>query len=262
MNNTTSAKTAHGRVKLNSFTLIELLVVIAIIAILAAMLLPALSAARESARASKCINNLKQLGLSAFAYAGDNNDFVVSYTTTYGGITDAPPLFSHYSTGSNSCFLVYYQKGYLANEVWGLAEAYDTKIRAVYERYYKCPSDSVYFSKRAGSGSTYVSYCWVAGVGDKYKAQGIGDSKTPSRIRIGLDEPGVMTTIDMAPQFCSNYCTTVAGTAGTTTAHNKIVNVLYLGGYVKAQQAGTTNRATGNSSQPHPGVQYFDEHKL
>jgi prepilin-type N-terminal cleavage/methylation domain-containing protein/prepilin-type processing-associated H-X9-DG protein len=74
------------------FTLIELLVVIAIIAILAAILFPVFAQAREKARQTSCLSNLKQLGLALMMYSEDFDECMPTcpYGTTQAGVTNWP----------------------------------------------------------------------------------------------------------------------------------------------------------------------------
>jgi prepilin-type N-terminal cleavage/methylation domain-containing protein len=92
---------------IHGFTLIELLVVIAIISLLAAILLPALSKARQKALVAQCISQYRQLGIAIHLYADDNEDSLP------GGVFSGAKLSYDKSAGSKK-ELIYYLATYLS----------------------------------------------------------------------------------------------------------------------------------------------------
>ncbi|MHB0999128.1 MAG: type II secretion system protein [Armatimonadota bacterium] len=125
----------------HGFTLIELLVVIAIIAILAAILFPVFAKAREAARATSCLSNMKQIGTAMMMYLNENEEiFPTMYREAGAAVGDTYGEIYNGHAGLADATAVSY--------------AQNASIRAQFDPYiksgalWKCPSDS-------GTTSTY-----------------------------------------------------------------------------------------------------------
>ena len=211
---------AHYQANHRGFTLIELLVVIAIIAILASMLLPSLSKAKDAAQAIKCLSNLKQHGVAAMMYTGDNNQHM-------------PPNY-RYGTVDWGGSQVTINQGYDAF-------LFDNNFGAFQE----CPKDvAIRAPGSTNSGNRSYSVCvinWTA----SFTAIPLYRAATPAQNPylsefyyngcFGTKNSGFGSEIKYDDTLIN--AVTYLWRGGAPMYHNNSGNFLYFDGHVKAQQA-------------------------
>ncbi|HNQ36226.1 MAG TPA: prepilin-type N-terminal cleavage/methylation domain-containing protein [bacterium] len=221
-----SRKTARG------FTLIELLVVIGIIAILAAMLLPALSRARNRAKMAACVNNLKQIGLASRMYMNDNDGTIPAL------YSDGPTFYG--ATGSNFGNIVGIGSIYYGHWMGQLAPYLKcdltSHITISRNRIFSCPSRS---------GKKFYYSCNIGGIG------GTG-------VRITQIRKDITRLIHITELYhVYNHAITGSDKYCDYDRHDGQINALMLDGHVEngdINKFGTAYTSTGVGKEYWTGI--------
>lgn len=243
------------------FTLVELLVVIAIIGVLVALLLPAVQAAREAARRSQCINNLKQFGLALHNYHDTFQTFPYRQGGT-GHAADSEGGGGNTNAGSGMIMLLpFLEQGPLYDEI--ASDGFGpTPWNATYAHWkqvipgFLCPSDSPPSTLGDSVYGTHGKNNYMFSWGDWMTEAGyMAEDKDPrglfgfrSRVAIRDIKDGTSNTIAMSERAFSHDAKDVIGSIAINVsdpAENPAVCLTTLDPANPRYYAGSTTRRSG-----------------
>lgn len=216
------SKPRHG------FTLVELLVVISIIALLIALLLPALSAAREMGRSTQCLSNLRQMGVSTEAYVTDYNGMMYAY---HDGHVN-PDGLTIWTTIMRDEGYIQVQEGWGQTAPWIAAEYLENKARA---GILSCPSEE----RPKNRGMDYGVNMYLATLAKRMQAWGEfpdGSPKAQPFRKYAIERPSDIASHADEYGYRIDRSEEDFSMGHVQYRHRDAANVLYLDGRASTAQ--------------------------
>jgi prepilin-type N-terminal cleavage/methylation domain-containing protein/prepilin-type processing-associated H-X9-DG protein len=247
----------HQPRKRAAFTLIELLVVIAIIAILAAILFPVFARARENARRTSCLSNLKQIGLGMMQYTQDYDERYPPNFPQIGTPDGAPDIVDNDTSKPSGVFKI------TGNAAGSTTDNFQTWMDLIFPyvksvQLFVCPSSTVakttpnygYSIAFGGYSSYYVNF---KGPGPAYTPISLASVTRPAEV-INVAEYSSGYSYTMGPWNMNNANT---ATNVIVTPHLDGGNAIYADGHAKWRSRGTIranvhDATTSSSTCPTP----------